>query len=247
MTSARWPPSGTRMSNRVDDLAAVILRRREWRNTSLILDVFTREQGCLGLVARGARKSRSRADFEPFVLLSLGYSGDGNLKTLTTIEGQSLGVDAGNYPMLLYVNELLLNLLPREEPASEVFDAYLHLLQHARARLDEPDLRGFEMLLLRELGYLPDLAIDADSGLPIDPARNYRYLSGNGFVACGADDADAVTGELLLAWQRQDYREPAVRRLARSVMRAMIDFNLHGKTLKSREVYARMVRRGTNL
>ena len=232
------------MSNRVDDLTAVILRRREWRNTSLILDVFTRQQGCLGMVARGARKSRARADYEPFVLLSLGYSGDGDLKTLTTIEGCPLGVDAANYSMLLYVNELILNLLPRQEPAPEIFDAYLGLLKQARNRLGEPELRGFEMLLMRALGYLPDLTVDADSGLPITPERCYRFILGNGFVTCNVEDDDAVAGELVLAWQRQDYREPRVRLLARSIMRAMIDFNLHGKTLKSRDVYARMARRG---
>ena len=230
------------MSTRVDDLTAVILRRREWRNTSLILDVFTREQGCLGLVARGARKSRARADYEPFVLLTLGYSGDGDLKTLTAIEGYPLGVDASNYPLLLYVNELILSLLPRQESAAEIFDAYLALLERGRKPLDEPELRDFEMLLMRELGYLPDLTIDAGTGLPIVVERSYRYVLGSGFVAAAADDADAVAGELLLAWQQRDYRDARVRRLARSVMRATIDFNLQGKALKSREVYARMAR-----
>ena len=231
------------MPTRVDDLSAIILRRRDWRNTSLILDVFTREQGCLGLVARGARSSRSRADYEPFVLLSLGYTGAGELKTLTSIEGRALGVDAGNYSMLLYVNELILNLLPRQEPAAEIFDAYLVLLERARDTLDEPELREFEMLLMRELGYFPDLRIDADSGLPVEAGRHYRFVRGSGFVACAANEPDAAAGDLVLAWQQRDYRDAQVRRLARSVMRAMIDFNLHGKALKSRDVYARMARR----
>ncbi len=230
------------MPIRIDDLAAVILRRREWRNTSLILDVFTRDQGCLGLVARGARKSRARADYEPFLLLSLGYSGDGDLKTLTTIEGRPLGVAAGNFPLLLYVNELILNLLPRQEPAPEIFDAYLVLLEQAREPLDEAALRDFEVLLMRELGYLPDLTIDADSGMPIVAGHNYRYELDKGFVTAAAGEADSVAGELLLAWQQRDYRDDRVRRLARSIMRATIDFNLHGKTLKSRDVYARMTR-----
>ena len=231
------------MSTRVDDLDAVILRRREWRNTSLILDVFTREQGNLSLLARGARKSRSRSDYEPFVLLSLGYSGQQELKVLTGIEGRPVGVDVRNYSMLLYLNELMLNLMPKQEPGPEIYDAYVALLEHARNPLDERDLREFEILLLSSLGYFPDIGIDADNGAAIDADGVYQYRLGSGFVACNPEDSDAVGGTVVLGWLRGDYDDARVCRLARSVMRATVDFNLHGKTLKSREVYSQMSRR----
>lgn len=231
------------MSTRVDDLDAVILRRREWRNTSLILDVFTREQGNLSLLARGARNSRSRSDYEPFVRLSLGYSGRQELKLLTGIEGRPVGVDTRNYSMLLYVNELLLQLMPKQEPGPGIYDAYVDLLVRGREPLEEGELREFEILLLSALGYFPDLGVDNDSGEAVATDRIYQYRLGAGFVACESDARDAVSGALVLAWLRGDYHDPQVRQLARSVMRATIDFNLHGKALKSRDVYSQMSRR----
>ncbi len=231
------------MQNRVTDQPGYILRRRDWRETSLILDVLTREHGCVSLLAKGARRASRQARYEPFVALSLSWSGRADLKTLTGIDGETLAVDAGNYLPLLYVNELISALLPRHEANDAVFDAYGELLARARAPIGESELRSFELGLMRELGYFPDISRDAESGAQIDPAASYRYRLGAGFVACGAGARDAVDGQTVLDWLAGRYDTAPVRRLAKSVLRATIDCNLHGKTLKSREVYAQIARR----
>ncbi len=231
------------MQNRVTDQPGYILRRRDWRETSLILDVLTREHGCVSLLAKGARRASRQARYEPFVALSLSWSGRADLKTLTGIDGETLAVDAGNYLPLLYVNELISALLPRHEANDAVFDAYGELLARARAPIGESELRSFELGLMRELGYFPDISRDAESGAQIDPAASYRYRLGAGFVACGAEARDAVDGQTVLDWLAGRYDKAPVRRLAKSVLRATIDCNLHGKTLKSREVYAQIARR----
>ena len=240
MTSSRWRRSGIRMETRVTDQACFILRRREWRNSSLILDLFSRDHGCIRAVARGARRGGGRVPYEPFVLLSVNWSGRQELKTLQSVEGQVLSIDEANYLPLLYVNELINTLLPPAEPNEAVFAAYLRLLQHAVILLEEASLRRFELELLRSLGQLPDLDIDANSGQSLRPDAFYQFIADRGFIACASADANSVNGEIILDWLREDYASDAVRRLAKSVLRHAIDFNLHGRTLKSRDMYLRI-------
>ena len=228
------------MSNRVTDQNAFILRRRDWRDTSLLLDLFTRDYGCLRVVARGARRNPAKLPYQPFALLSLGWSGRQELKTLTSIEGFALPVDERNYLPLLYINELLCAILPADEPCSEVFTVYRALLETAGEPLEESSLRDFEQCLMRQQGYFPDIGFDADSGEPIRPDGWYRFAPGSGFVGCAPGSVDAVQGQTVIDWRDRRYRQEGVLRLAKSVLRSTIDFNLHGKTLKSREVYLEM-------
>ena len=153
----------------------------------------------------------------------------------------ALPVIESNYLSLLYVNELIAAMLPADEANPAVFAAYLALLQQARKPLGEAGLRRFELELMRQLGYFPDIAAAADSGLPIRAADFYQFAIGEGFVACARDAPHSVSGQTVIDWQQGRYQHDAVLRLARSVLRATIDFNLHGKTLKSREVLREMM------
>jgi len=231
------------MDTRVTDQPAFILRRREWRNSSLILDILSRDHGCLRLLAKGARRARAQAHYQPFVMLNLNWSGRQELKTLTGIDGEPLAVVEHNYLALLYVNELIAALLPPGEANPGVFDAYLALLQQSVVKLDESRLRIFELRMLQGLGYFPDIASEAGSGEPIRAERCYRFVVDSGFVACAEGAADSVNGRVLLDWVDGNYRPDSVLRLAKSVLRSTIDFNLHGKSLKSRDVYAQIMRR----
>ena len=228
------------MRARVADQPAFILRRRDWRNSSLLLDLFTRDYGRIRVLARGARRNPAKTAFQPFELLSVGWSGKSELKTLNAIEAISLAVDEANYLALLYVNELIGALLPEHEASAEIFDAYLQLLKTAVARLGEAELRVFELGLMRSLGYIPDLGVDADKGAPIDVLASYQFVIGSGFVACDESAPDSVSGRTVIDWLEQRYEKAAVLGLAKSVLRSSIDFNLHGKTLKSREVLRAM-------
>ena len=231
------------METRVTDQAAFILRRREWRNSSLILDFFTREHGCIRALARAARRSSTQACYQPFVLLSINWNGRQELKTLTGIEGQVLPIAEENYLSLLYVNELLGALLPPGEASEEIFSGYFALLRDAVEKLEESRLRSFELDLLRAQGYFPDISVDADSGLAIGEDLFYQFVIDRGFVACAEDARDSVSGRVVLDWCAGDYDADSVLKLARSALRSSIDFNLHGKKLKSRDVFAEMMRR----
>ncbi|MGD8349347.1 MAG: DNA repair protein RecO [Gammaproteobacteria bacterium] len=224
------------METRVTDQPAFILRRRDWQNTSLLLDLFSRDYGCLRVLARGARRNPAKTPFQPFALLTLGWSGKQELKTLTSIDGVPLPVDERNYLSLVYVNELIGAMLPEREPSSEVFDAYLGLLKSARDPLGEAGLRRFEQELMRRQGYFPDIGEDAGTGEPICADRHYQFVLDQGFVACPEAAPDSVSGQTVIDWNAGRYELDSVLRLAKSVLRSTIDFNLHGKALKSRGV-----------
>ena len=231
------------MEPRVTDQPAFILRRRDWQNTSLILDFFTRDFGCIRALAKAARRNPGKMPFQPFMMLNVSWSGNHELKTLTAIEGQALPVDEKNYLALLYVNELIAAMLPAGESNPEVFVSYLSLMQQSVVNLDESRLRCFELDLMQRLGYLPDLSLDAKTGRPLRRDTSYQFVINSGFVSCAESARDSVSGEVVVDWSEENYQDAAVLRLAKSVMRSTIDFNLHGKTLKSRDVYLEMVKR----
>ena len=143
----------------------------------------------------------------------------------------------------MYVNELIGAMLPEQEPSTEIFDAYLALLKSARTRLGEEGLRRFELELLRRQGYFPDIGEDAEIGRPIRPERYYQFVIDRGFVACPQAARDSVGGQTVIDWCQGRYELDSVLRLAKSVLSSTIDFNLHGKALKSREVLREMMSR----
>ena len=134
-------------------------------------------------------------------------------------------------------------MLPPGEENPALFAVYLELLQRAREPLAEAELRRFELTLMRQLGYFPDIAVAADSGSPIRTDAFYQFVIGEGFVACGETAPNSVSGQAVIDWLGESYENPAVLRLARSVLRSTIDFNLHGKTLKSRDVLREMMKK----
>lgn len=238
-----WRHLVTLMETRVTDQISFLLRRRDWQNTSLMLDFFTRDYGCIRAIAKGARRNAARASYQPFVMLSINWSGKHDLKTLTAIEGQALPVGEENYLSLLYVNELIGALLPQGEPNPRIFASYVSLLQQSVEAIDEANLRRFELELMQLLGYFPDVFLDATTGEAIRDDTHYQFVINRGFVACPDSARDSVSGQVVIDWAEGNYQLDSVLRLAKSVLRSTIDFNLHGKALKSRDVYLEMKRR----
>jgi DNA repair protein RecO (recombination protein O) len=243
MTNSPWRHLVTLMETRVTDQISFLLRRRDWQNTSLMLDFFTRDYGCIRAIAKGARRNPATASYQPFVMLSINWSGKHELKTLTAIEGQPLPVGEENYLSLLYVNELIAALLPQGESNPQVFASYLSLLQQSVETIDEINLRRFELELMQLLGYFPDAFQDTTTGKAIRDDTHYQFVINRGFVACPDSARDSISGQVVIDWAEGNYQRDSVLRLAKSVLRSTIDFNLHGKTLKSRDVYLEMKRR----
>jgi DNA repair protein RecO (recombination protein O) len=237
------------MSKRVDGQAAYVLHLHPYSETSLVVDVFTREHGRVPLLARGARRPRSamRGMLMSFQPLELGWFGGGEVKTLARAEWLGGMPLLGGRCLLLgyYLNELLLKMLPREDAHSALFDAYAAALRAlAAGAADAPELRRFEKTLLKELGYGLTLDVDVESGRPVVPDRLYAFLIERGPVEwkVGAGDtapdaAPALCGKTLLDMAADDYADPRTRLESRQLMRQLIAHHMGGKPLQSRRVF----------
>jgi DNA repair protein RecO (recombination protein O) len=147
---------------RISDEPAYVLHRYDWSESSLILEVFTRNHGRIALVAKGAKRPTS--NFRPILLplqpLHLAFGGDAEIRTLKSAEWMGGHVMPTGDALLsgYYLNELLLRLLARDDPHQRLFDAYagvVRILASEHGEALQPALRAFELLLLRDIGLLP--------------------------------------------------------------------------------------------
>lgn len=230
-------------SHKKQDEPAFVLHSYPFRETSLILDVFSRQHGRLAIVARGARRPRSSLrglllNFQP---LLLSWFGKGEVRTLHAAEWQ------GGQPYLqgtalmcgFYLNELLLNLLARDDPHERLFDYYRTTLQRLAQQTDHAaSLRGFEKHMLQELGYALLLEHEAGSDKPIQAEVCYRYAVERGAVFDDGDERIGlpVQGRTLLDMAADDYADPTTAKQSKQLMRALLNHQLGGKTLHTREL-----------
>lgn len=148
----------SRRVQRVQDVRGYVLHTSAWRETSLIVQGFTRDYGCVALAAKGAKRPYSvlRPVLVAFQPLFLSWSGAGEVKTLTRAEAEGVRLLNGRAMMSAwYMNELILRLLAREDPHPGVFDAYEAALLQLTDQQHSPAgaLRRFEWMLLEETGY----------------------------------------------------------------------------------------------
>lgn len=147
-----------RRNQRIHGVRAYVLHTIDWRETSLIARLFTQTHGVVPVVAKGAKRpySRHKAVLLSFQAIEVGWSGVGEVKTLTAAELVQLHPLPGQAMLSAwYLNELLLLLLPKEDPHPLLFSAYEETLMALCQAPDSiaPILRRFEWVLLQETGY----------------------------------------------------------------------------------------------
>ncbi len=230
--------------NRRDGQAAYLLHTYAYRETSLVAEFYTRDIGRVAVIARGARRPRSalRGVLMAFQPLLVGWSGKSELKTLHKAEWQ------GGYSPLrglslicgFYLNELLLKLLPREDPHEHLFDAYAGALAQLPVAADHAAvLRRFERVLLRELGYGLVFDHEVAGGKPIAPNGHYLYIPERGPVpAHEADEQSGVelAGQTLIDMAADRYSEPRTVQQSKALMRALISHCLGHQILHTRQL-----------
>ncbi|MGY6271691.1 DNA repair protein RecO [Achromobacter denitrificans] len=164
----------SRRAPRVQDRPGYMLHATAWRETSLIVQTFSRDHGCVAMVAKGAKRPYSvlRPVLSAFQPLLLSWTGNGEVKTLTRAEIAGIRPLTGTGLMSAwYMNELLLRLLPREDPHPLLYDAYdVALQQLSGGTRAAGALRRFEWTLLRETGYGVDEAPPDFDDPAIEPA-----------------------------------------------------------------------------
>ena len=219
---------------------AYILHRYPYQESSLLLKCFVREVGLLAVIARGARKGKSRwrGMCQSFMPLVIEVKGRGSVLTLTQveIEGQAMRFDQRELASAFYLNELLMSLLAEGEAHSELFDAYQQALLKLKTAV-EPALRSFELFLLESLGY--GLHLEEDQAhRPIIPANRYQVMPGELPQQVGANEA-GYWGSELLAISQQEWNQPGVLPAAKRLLRVWIGYYTQGRKFNSRQLLAK--------
>jgi DNA repair protein RecO (recombination protein O) len=221
---------------------AYSLHSRSFRETSLIIEAFTRGYGRVAVVARGAKSARSRWKnvLQPFRPLLLSWSQKTELGTLTAadqvasppaLQGQSLYCG-------LYMNELLMRLLHRSDPHPEVFERYRQVLSElASDASPQPFLRVFEKHLLEAIGYAMLLDREYGSGADVLPQKWYEYKPDRGPVPGPGPGNGRVSGTALLALHTENLQAENLPEL-RMLMRTVIGYHLGGKPLASLSLFS---------
>lgn len=227
---------------RVQQQPGYILHHRPFRDSSQILDVFTRDHGKIAVVARGSRGSRSRLAgvLRPFLPLRVSWVAKSDLGTLTGAEaaGAPSGVVGDAMLAAYYVNELLLHFLHRFDPQPEIFALYEETIAALVGTTEvAPPLRSFEFEFLSLLGYAVNLDHEFGSREPLDVELNYEYRMEQGLVRVERNSGRLVfSGKTLCGIAAQRFEDAEVLLAANRLMRDIIAFNLGGKELKSRKV-----------
>ena len=232
---------------RVHQQPAFVLHTSAYRETSLLVEAYSRNHGRVGLIAKGARRAKTglRPVLNPFQPLLLGWSGKGDLATLTGAEpaDNTTPLHGESLYCGFYMNELLMRLLHRHDPHERLFDAYrttLVCLQSGDGH--DVALRIFEKHLLQELGY--GLMLDHEIGAKtaIDPDVLYDYLPERGPAPANGHEAEGVPihGRSLLALSAERFNGARELKEAKQLMRCLLAQYLGGKPLRSRELFQRL-------
>jgi len=229
---------------------AYILHTQPYRDTSRILEVFTREQGRLSVFARGVRgpKARLASLLQPFQPLLISFTSRGEAGQLVSAESEAARHPHSNPGSLMgglppaallsgfYLNELLLKLTTRHDPNAGLFDGYETALATLTAgHALEPALRHFELRLLQEVGYGLDLTRTAAGGT-VSAQGYYHFRPADGLFATTAEHSGAVRGRSLLQLAEGRLQEAQELSDARKVLSAALEHCLEGRPIATRAV-----------
>lgn len=237
---------------------AYVLHQWDWSETSLVLELFTRDQGRVAVVGKGAKRpySQLRAVLLPFqrIVVTLARprvagAGEEPAEIHTLRSAEFLGPLAALPPQRLfsafYLNELLMKLLARQDPHEQLFVAYGQALAALAWADEQAALRAFELTLMREIGLLPELTCTTTTLRALEPMRHYHLSGDTGLdAAAGAEAAVGLSGmhwlALEQALQMHDHAAlcaaaSAAGPMLRSQLRTLLHYHLGTSRLRSRD------------
>jgi len=241
-TPARTPARVSAKDGRVLGQPGFVLHSYPYKETSLIIDMFTRDHGRVGVVAKGAKRpfSKLRGVLQTFQPLSVSWTGKSELRTLIDAEwvGGMLPLEKTALLCGFYLNELLVKLLARDDRHPALFDHYVSTLnQLAHGEPAQIVLRKFERALLKETGVAADLSRCTTTRSRVEPLVNYVVDPERGAREAGAGEVwPTVSGKTLLDMEREDYADPATQAQSKQLMRFLLAHHLNGQPLNTRQI-----------
>ena len=216
-----------------------VLHQRSYSETSIIAEIFTRKNGKVSMIAKGAKKPKSKffGYLVPFHKLNINFSGRSELKTITNIDRDLTKTDSTltktSYS-LLYVNELLIKLLPKDAQQEELFLLYEKFLNAVNKKNNlELALRNFELDLLDMLGYGFDFNYEIENQAPIESNSHYLFVSERGFKKT---DRSNLLGKDIINMKHRKLEMVPSHHL-KEITKKAISMCLDGKDLSSREIF----------
>ncbi|WP_017232516.1 DNA repair protein RecO [Pandoraea sp. B-6] len=233
-----------REQSRVTEQPGFVLHSYPYRETSLIIDVLTRDHGRVALVAKGAKRPHSalRGVLQTFQPLSLAWLGKAELRTLTKAEwvGGLRPLEGDALLSGFYLNELLVKFCARDDPHDKLFQHYLTTLHHlAHGEPAGIILRAFERVLLRETGYAVAFDRCTQTRGKVAPERRYVFHPDRGVRPAGGDepsDWPVVIGQTLLDMEQDDYSRAQTVQQSKLLMRFLLNHHLGGVPLNTRQI-----------
>ena len=232
---------------RVNLQPAFILHRRSYRETSFLIEIWTEELGRLTVLAKGSKQRRGGMAglLQPFIPLFMSFAGRGELLTLTQAEvrGEMMRLQGDGLFAGFYLNELLMQLLEKNDPHPRLFQAYQETVCRLQAPcLDQKTLRSFELILLDELGYgiLPRTAGEIHETFQAHCC--YRFIPEQGLIVTDStdDEYSLFSGANLLAIAQENWHTDAVVQDAKRLIRFLLAPLLGARPIHSRKLFMQM-------
>ena len=231
-----------RQSTKQENEIVYVLHTYPFKETSLIVEIFSKIHGRISIVAKGARRPRSlvRGMLQSFQSLEATWSGQGEMKTLHSIDwcDEILQIEGDALICGFYINELLIRLVPKEDPHETLFDFYHQTMEHLSKKNNlSVTLRRFELRLLQELGYELPLVKDDNDEL-VNPKKIYHYKVGYGpSETKNSTQGVTLLGKTLIDMSDDDYRDPKTETQSKNLMRYLIGYYIGDKPLNSKQLF----------
>ena len=217
---------------------AFLLHQRPYGNTSVMAEMFTLENGRISVIARGAKKPKSKffGVLSPFSKLRITYRGRSELKTLTNVDKEDIFSNSFSKLSytLLYINELLIKILPQGAPQRELFNLYDKFLMEVKSSKEiDIVLRRFELNLLEMLGYGINFINEVDSGHSIELNKSYDFVPELGFKE---SPNGLFEGNEIISISKLNFKDINKKKF-KSLTAMAIGYSLDGGDLKSRKIF----------
>ena len=227
--------------SRINLQPSYILKGSSYRETSMIYEVITANYGRVSLVHKGARTAKKNHVLQPFTPLLISWLGKGTLHMLTYAENTSHSLLEEPEKMIIgiYLNELLMHLVPKEVPSDEIFRLYNFTISNIASQVAvEKELRIFEIELLKLTGHGMQLKVTAQDGKPIEPDAYYLYELEKGPTATSSEPKawNIVAGKTLLALAGDHEFDNTTYAESRKLMKRIIDYHIAPKKVNTRAI-----------
>ena len=237
------------MANSIQSQPAYLLHSRPYRDTSLLVDFITQDFGRISAVARGVRtpKSKTRALLQPFVPLLINLTGKSELKTLGQVDTQSKSITLKHKALFaaMYVNELMVRLIHKQESDVDIFSLYADTLKKLSLSLEiEPVLRAFELVLLELLGYGIDFSILDDLSSNEKQSFWYFFHPETGFeqvIDVNTKAEKYFSAQSLEQIAKKQFTTVEVQKSAKRLLRLALSTHLGDKPLSSRGLFRKNI------